>query len=262
MAAVIMLKALDTLIAHKMINLSDALSGTDKRVATVLIDHFNRKTGQCDPSINTIAELLGVSPRTVVRSIARLVKSGLFRKIKHGGKFHRNSYEPVWSVFRQLDDAWSDRRKARRAAFRSPNVSLCKGQPCHSVDDQDVTQTYLKNHFKETLRAAPPKSQQSALREPKKDGLADFEGWSGAKATLKRLRISIGDAACKHWFCDVEFVAYRNGIIFLLAPDAFYRDELSNRYQPKLLACFSPDYPDVFDIKLGIRGDHDRDQAS
>jgi hypothetical protein len=35
-----MLKALDTLIAHKMINLSDALLGNDKRVAAVLIDHF------------------------------------------------------------------------------------------------------------------------------------------------------------------------------------------------------------------------------
>jgi hypothetical protein len=256
-----MIKPLDTLVALKILSLSDNLSGTDKRVGAVLIEHFNRKTGQCDPSLETIAGLIGVDRRTVVRSVNRLVKSGLFRKIRHGGKFHRNSYEPMWIVFHQRDNTWRERRGARRAKFVSPNLSLCQGRPRHSAGDEDATQTYLKNHFKETLRAAPTKSQRSALREFKKDGLADFEGWSGAKEALKRLRISIGDAACKHWFCDVDFVAFRSGIIFLLAPDAFYRDELSNRYQPKLLACFRPDYPDVFDIKLGIRGDHDRDQA-
>src|ERR1700733_9564403 len=79
----------DTTIAHKMLNLMPELSGTDKRVAATIIDHFNRKTGQCDPSIERIARLLGLSRRTVIRSNARVVKTGVLRKVLHGCHLHR-----------------------------------------------------------------------------------------------------------------------------------------------------------------------------
>jgi hypothetical protein len=249
-----MIKPLDTLIALKMISLSGDVSSTDKRVAALLIDHFNRRTGQCDPSLDTMADLIGVDRRTVVRSISRLVGTGLFRKIRHGGKFHRNSYEPMWTRFSQLDDIWGERRKARRAKFVSPNLSLSEGRPCRSADDQDVTQTCLKNHFKETLRSAPTQTQQSALRESKKVGLAEFEGWSGARGTLKRLQTSIGEAACKSWFGNVEVVAYHEGIIVLSVSSAFYQSSIINRYEPQLLTCFRPDYPELFRIEVEIHG--------
>jgi hypothetical protein len=252
MAALKMLKTLDTLIAHKMINLSDALSGSDKRVAAVLIDHFNRKTGQCDPSLNTVADLIGVDRRTVVRCISRLVRSGLFCKIRHGGKFHRNSYEPIWSAFHHLDDAWKDRRKARRAASASPNVSHSEGQLRHSADGKDVTQTYPKNHFKETLLAEASNTQQRALNESK-DRLKDFKGWSGAEDALERLKKWIGESACRSWFRDVEFVAYHDGIIVLSVLNVFYRVSITNRYETELLNCFRADYPKVFRIELEIR---------
>src|ERR1700733_14922306 len=103
----------DTTIAHKMLNLMPELSGTDKRVAATIIDHFNRKTGQCDPSIERIARLLGLSRRTVIRSNARVVKTGVLRKVLHGGHLQRNSYEPVWSRFREFDAAWSVRFKTK-----------------------------------------------------------------------------------------------------------------------------------------------------
>ena len=67
---------LDILIAHKAINLSTELSNTDKRVAAVLLDHFNRKTGQCDPGQNSIAELAGMCRRSVVRSVGRTREFG------------------------------------------------------------------------------------------------------------------------------------------------------------------------------------------
>jgi|SRR6267142_1857860 hypothetical protein len=54
-----------SLLAHKAINLYDDLSGLEKRVAAANIDHYNRKTGQCDPSLGTIARLIDVSRRTV-----------------------------------------------------------------------------------------------------------------------------------------------------------------------------------------------------
>ncbi|MHB8271186.1 helix-turn-helix domain-containing protein [Bradyrhizobium sp.] len=248
-----MLKALDTLIAHKMISLSDTLLGNDKRVAAALIDHFNRKTGQCDPSLNTIAELLGVHPRTVIRSIRRLVRTGFFRKVKHGGKFHRNSYEPMWLVYRQLDDVWKDRRKARRATFASPNVSLCHGQPRHPADDRDVTQTCLKNHFEETLQTVALKTQ-SALRGSKSEsGSPGFGGWGLAEASLRRLRARIGEAVCESWFRDVAVVEVRGDTLVLSAPTAFRRDHITNQFVPQLLDCFRPDHPNLWRIEMNAR---------
>ena len=44
----------DSLLAHKAINLSDDLSGSEKRVAAAIIDHYNRKTGQCDPGLGLL----------------------------------------------------------------------------------------------------------------------------------------------------------------------------------------------------------------
>jgi predicted transcriptional regulator len=248
-----MIKPLDTLIAHKIIALSGELSSTDKRVAAMLIEHFNRKTGQCDPSLDTMADLIGVDRRTVVRSVGRLVKSGLFRKIRHGGKFHRNSYEPMWMLYRQLDDTWRDRRRARRAKFVSPNLSLCRGQPRHSADDTDVTQTCLKNHFKETLRAVPPKTQ-SALRGSKSEsGFPGFGGWGLAEASLRRLRARMGEDVCESWFQDVEVVEVRGDTLVLSAPTAFRRDHITNQFVPQLLDCFRPDHPNLWRIEMIAR---------
>ena len=63
---------LDILIAFKSISLAPDLSVTEKRVASALIDHFNRQTTQCDPSLDTLAILLGIHRRTVIRSVNRL----------------------------------------------------------------------------------------------------------------------------------------------------------------------------------------------
>lgn len=248
-----MLKALDTLIAHKMINLSDALSGNDKRVAAALIDHFNRKTGQCDPSLSTIAELLGVHPRTVMRSIGRLERAGFFRKVKHGGKFHRNSYEPMWLVYRQFDDAWKDRRKARRATFASPNVSLCQGQPRHPSDRRDVTQTCLKNHFKETWRTVSPKTQPRSHGSKSGSGSPGFGGWKLAEASLERLCRRIGQPACDSWFRDVQVLGVRGATLVLSAPTKFHSDHVASQFMPQLLECFRPDHPNVSRIELIVR---------
>jgi hypothetical protein len=76
---------LDTTIAHKMINLMPELSGTDKRVTGTIIDNFNRKTGQCDPGLERIAWLVGVTRRQVIRSLSKIVRTGILRTARHGG---------------------------------------------------------------------------------------------------------------------------------------------------------------------------------
>lgn len=147
-------QVLDTLLALKAIALSEQLTGNQKRVATALIDHFNRKTGQCDPSLDTLAALLGISRRTVIRTMLRLERVGFFRKVRHGGHFHRNQYEPIWSRFRTIEAEWKRRRKEHSARFRSSEVAPLQGHPSHSGDDNDGTQTYPINQTLETSVSA------------------------------------------------------------------------------------------------------------
>src|SRR4029079_7038812 len=90
---------LDILMALKAIGLSQSLKNSDRQIASALLDHFNRRTGQCDPSLGRLAGLGGVSTRTVMRSLARIEAAGLFRRIRHGGHLNRNSYEPDWARF-------------------------------------------------------------------------------------------------------------------------------------------------------------------
>ena len=160
----------DTFIALKAIGLADDLTGTEKRVGVALTDHFNRKTGQCDPSLASIARLLGVSRRTVIRAIGVLVQNGYFRKTRHGGKFHRNSYEPVWSRFRANETKWNALRTAASRRHVAAELSPLQRRGCHLDGATDGTQTYSKNHLNKTLVAVGSEkktltSKESVVRE-------------------------------------------------------------------------------------------------
>ena len=149
----------DSLIAHKAINLCEDLSGSEKRVAAAIIDHYNRKTGQCDPGLGTIARLIGVSRRTVIRAVGVLAKKSYIRKQRHGGKFHRNQYEPNWAHFRAMEAKWNARR---REPIRKPvatGLSPSERQGCHISDDTGVTQTLPRNSLKETLAVGQAETQ-------------------------------------------------------------------------------------------------------
>ena len=125
---------LDILIAFKAISLAPDLSVTEKRVASALIDHFNRQTTQCDPSLDTLATLLGIHRRTVIRSVNHLVRLKYFRRTRHGGNFHRNFYEPLWPRFREVEAEWQIRRLKHSQRFREGNLppAGCSGGPCQS----------------------------------------------------------------------------------------------------------------------------------
>jgi hypothetical protein len=144
-------KALDTLLALKLINFMPNLRPSDRRVLALVIEHFNRKTERCDPGLNRISALLGLCTRTAIRSIHRLEAAGLLKKIRHGGFSHRNRYEPNWLRFAEFERAWNERfgrdSKARRAEL-SPS-------PCHRghlESDNPVNQTCKTNPHQQTYR--------------------------------------------------------------------------------------------------------------
>lgn len=133
-------------IARKAITLAPGLSRSTWRVAGAIIDHFNRRTGQCDPSMGGIATKLSLCRRTVIRAVGQLTAAGLFVRIRHGGYSHRNAYRPVWRQFALIVDQWD----ARMADPSAPVVAAVsplaeRRQASHPQGARGVTQTYVKN---------------------------------------------------------------------------------------------------------------------
>ena len=164
---------IDTLIAHKMINLAPDLSAADKRVAGAIIDHFNRKTAQCDPSIDRLARLLGCSRRTVIRAVEHLNEVELICCTRHGGRSQRNSYQPNWPLFRALDQAWSE---AMSSSSQHQPVTKCASterHSCHLGGDGAVTQTLPTNQSIEPVVAGRRSGyHKSPSKLPHRDGHA------------------------------------------------------------------------------------------
>lgn len=69
---------------------SDAFCGVS-RVYAALWFHRNQKSGRCDPSIKTLAELTEQSERSVQRAIGALVKSGMITVTRSAGG--RNAFD-------------------------------------------------------------------------------------------------------------------------------------------------------------------------
>lgn len=137
-------KPIDTLLAIKVLSFAPGLTSNARAVGTLLVDRYNRKTGQCDPGLNSVAAHLGINTRTVMRSVRRLETAGLMRKLRHGGHGNRNQYEPNWIRFRELAAEWTGRLR-RRGVRAGPEVSPSTRQDCHVEGDKSVTQTYSTN---------------------------------------------------------------------------------------------------------------------
>ena len=146
-----LVEPLDSLRAIKIISFIPDLTPSDRRVATLIIEHYRRRDGRCDPGIERLSALLGLSTRTVFRSIKRLEAAGLIKRIRHGGYAHRNRYVPNWPRLAELCAAWNERLKLGAKA-RSANLSPSERHASHVEPDSRVTQTYKANLHKQTYR--------------------------------------------------------------------------------------------------------------
>jgi biotin operon repressor len=207
---------LDALLAFKAIALSEQLIGNQKRVAATLLDHFNRKSGRCDPSLDTIAALLGISRRTVIRTIARLEQIGFFHKVRHGGHYHCNHYEPVWSRFREHEAEWKLKRLSRKDS-REQRLSLSQGNTRHRAGVEAVTQTFPTNQSEETFageRSMVDSRKEQSPIEDKRLGKKQNDKTLGSLSStfhVKRIRSrdAAHDAAERRW-CSALNIRYSN----------------------------------------------------
>ena len=176
-------RPLDTLLAFKAIALTDDLSGTEKEIAGAIVDHYNRKTGRCDPSLGRIASLVRRDRRTVIRALHRIESERFVRKIRHGGRFNSNSYQPNWTRFHEVLTDWTECFHVKRQRLRVTTSSRHERQACHASDDTDVIQTFFKNLSKETYtrdRAAPLLGADQNKHSRKISGAASSADFAGA----------------------------------------------------------------------------------
>lgn len=126
----------DILFAHKALNLAEGLTDGARRVGAAIIDHFNRRTGQCDPSIDRLAKLLNMHRTTVMRATEQLHAAGLIECVKHGSRTHRNAYLPVWDKFNSIVAEWN--AKMRGGASQIDGFEAVEMPP---FDTQNQTAT-------------------------------------------------------------------------------------------------------------------------
>ncbi len=159
---------LQTLLALKAIAMMPGLKESDRRTGTALIEHFNRRTGRCDPSIGRLSEVTGFSERTVMRATKNLVAAGLFRVDRHGGYSNRNSYEPAWSRLEDVRRVWEAKFNAKSVRAGASALSPSLRQPCHLPGDAGVTQTYRSNNLQnETCLGTAAQENPPAVGPPR-----------------------------------------------------------------------------------------------
>lgn len=157
----------DVLIAFKALTIAPGLSAGARRVGGAILDHFNRRTGRCDPSVERLAALLDLNRATVLRATSELEAAELIRKISHGGRNHTASYQPDWSAFQRIMDTWSGVMKA------GPKVAKMQRQQSQNCDvdgRKNATQTNLRTQLKnpEKNPAHAPKPAQTVTTAPRK----------------------------------------------------------------------------------------------
>ncbi len=145
----------DILFAHMAIGLVPDLSSAAKRVGAAILEHFNRKTARCDPSVERLARLLGLDEKTIRRATNDLVAIGLFKKSSHGGRHHTAAYSPNWQRFRSIVADWNARMRSgegeKRASTNRAKMSGNTGQKCPVEPGRNALQTVRTNRKKEPV---------------------------------------------------------------------------------------------------------------
>lgn len=202
----------DILFAHKALNIMAGgvtvegekaklrVGEATRRVAGAIIDHFNKRTGQCDPSIERLATLLGIDRATVIRATEALHELGFIEKVSHGGKAHRAAYLPNWDRFRAIVDDWDARMKTGDApgtpcrstgtpadtpAPKVATLRRSRSQSCDVKGRKVATQTLRSNPSNKPIEAERMETQAQKPRPPSMSNHLNGP-WKGSKPQAQR----------------------------------------------------------------------------
>ena len=94
------------LIISKEILTDKRIPATARLLLAQLLDHRNKRTGQCNPGEEKLAEELGVCRRTVIRGLAALKSAGWI-EIKRTQRGNRYEFPMCQNVTSQVTDCHS-----------------------------------------------------------------------------------------------------------------------------------------------------------
>lgn len=212
----------DLLFAHIAINITGGLSANTRRVAGAILWHFNRKTGQCNPSVERLAQKLEINRATVLRATAELCSKevAMFTKTSHGGKFHTASYTPQWEKFRsivsQMNDDFGGEIKPEKPLSNVAEMRPQQSQICDVKGRNSATQTYRRNLLKEPIATVqvltPENSQQKTVMKKPSQGLGKRESALAVSRTFPAARFgrqashsqAARAAAERRWYRDLK----------------------------------------------------------
>jgi DNA-binding transcriptional regulator YhcF (GntR family) len=163
----------DVLFAHKALNIVPDLSACARRVAGAIIDHFNKRTGQCDPSVERLARMLGIHEQTVKKATCELCEAGLINKVMHGGKMHRSKFEPQWARFQEIVADWDAAMKSGNPlgqGSKTATLEVIEGSETATFEGSETaTQTLRSNQSKEPFEG---NAAENSGRKPQAIGVA------------------------------------------------------------------------------------------
>jgi hypothetical protein len=246
-------KKFDTTLALKAICLTNELTGTEKRIAVVLLDHFNRKTGRCDPSYETMAKLLGVHRRTVGRGIKKAVKTKFFTMVRHGGINNCNSYQPSWFFYRELEERWKLERRKHADRFACQKMSSLSGQDCPLPKGETDLQTCPTNFIPLT---SPPTKQTKKPAGLFRHGVLhceESEAADGLGIFKARIEKRLGKEVTHAWFRKAHFVDVTGGVVILSVDSLQAKSRIEQWYGPDILECFEPEHTNLVRVGAIVR---------
>jgi hypothetical protein len=238
-------KKLDITLALKAIALADNATASEKRIAVAVLDHFNRKTGRCDPSYETIAAILSINVRTVGRGITKFAKLDFFRVAIHGGVRQCNSYQPNWPLFRAMETEWRRRRREYANRFKAPEMSGSSRQDCPVGEGQIALETYSNNILPLTSSA-----QEGPQNDPPVGSVSPPNGLGIFAARIEK---RLGRPIFYSWFRSVEFVEAKNGMVVLSASSGQIKNRIEQWYGSDILQCFEPEYENIVRVDVIVR---------
>ena len=227
-----------SLIAFKALSLCDDLIATQRRVLAALIEHFNRKNGRCDPSIDRLVVLLGINRRTVFRALNVLVKKGYVVRLRHGGLNHRNQYVPNWPFYAAVLKKWDEQFRAARNARRAIEMSPSRGQRGHLADGPGVTQTSLNNHVEQTSESHRKYTTANPPISAARKGAANHHLAERAqyRVLTPSSRDAARDAAERRWNLQLQALLTGDEPLTALVTDMMTSELMLAATQAELLA--------------------------
>ena len=150
--------------AQLALHFHQKLSPSARRVGAALIEHFNRRSGQCNPTVARLAELLETDQKTIKRATAELDRYGLISKVRVSGS-RRTNYQPNWSA---LATVYSDWRARFGGQDLGAKMSPYEGQIRPHSGDKNVPQTYrITNRTEPTVISitASARTRKSAEKQ-------------------------------------------------------------------------------------------------